>query len=118
MTIQEKLLITALKMPKKYFNIHSERILQKIPRRDIEDYARWELDMIEEDEANEHCDCMDITKQDNDDLLSELESRGLKLQGDNLITSDLVHRFCKIAELENPIKLQSIIEQLEKDNNL
>lgn len=118
MTIQEKLFRNALKGSKKYFDLHGEEALDLIDNRDIEEYARWHLYMIEEDEANEKCDCERIEDADADDLLYELERKGIKLQGDNIVTSDLVNRFAKIVQLDDPIKLTGIIEQLEKENNL
>jgi hypothetical protein len=74
--------------------------------------------MIDVDDADEHCDCDRIEDANESDLLNALEDLGVKPHGENIITDDLVHRFIRILRVDNPLKIQAIIEQLERENNL
>lgn len=118
MTIQERMFRNALKGSKKYFDEYTRDVLDIVPDYDIKHYSEYWLDMIDEDDADEHCDCDRIEDANESDLLNALENLGVKLYGDNIISDDLVYRFINILKVDNPMKIQAIIEQLEKDNNL
>lgn len=114
MTIQEKLFRNALKGSKKYFRKYSNEVLKVVGNDNVRSYAEWRLDMVDDDS----CTLDHLDDCNTDDLLYELEKKGMKLQGDNIVTSDLAIRFAKIVELDDPTKLTAIIEQLERENNL
>lgn len=118
MTIQEQLFRNALKGSKKYFIRYSNEVLKVVGNHNVRHYAEYRLDMINENEVKERCNYDHLEDCDADDLLYELEKKGIKLQGDNIVTSDLAIRFAKIVELDDPTKLTAIIEQLERENNL
>lgn len=110
MTIQEKIFRNALKGSKKYFDEYASDVLKIVPDCNIKEYAEWDLDMIEEEDADEHCDCDRIEDANESDLLNALENLGVKLHGENIITDDLVYRFINILSVDDPLKIQAIIE--------
>lgn len=118
MTIQERIFQYALKGSSKYFEKSPEVVMNKLSRYDIERYASWNLNMIDEDEADQHCNCRTIDYCNDSEIIEEYEKRGLKPFKGNIVKDDILDRFEKIAEIENPLKILAIIEQLEKENNL
>lgn len=117
-TIQEKIFQHALKGASKYFRENPTVVLHKVSRWDIERYAKDYLDMIEETDAKDHCGCTSLYACGNSEVLEEFEFRGLEIPYDNIIKEDIFTRFEKIVQVENPLKILTILDQLEKDNNL
>ncbi|MDR2223578.1 MAG: hypothetical protein LBE34_12740 [Flavobacteriaceae bacterium] len=118
MTIQERIFRNALKGSKKYFDEYADEVLEIVTNEEIKDYVFWEFYLIEKDDAYECCGLEHLEDANESDLLNALENLGVKLHGENIISDDLVHRFIKILRVDNPLKIQAIIEQLERENNL
>ncbi|WBV60271.1 hypothetical protein PFY12_14680 [Chryseobacterium camelliae] len=79
---------------------------------DIEEYAKAEYDLIDEDERKE------IGDYDDDDILSEAEYRGIlpvsaELQNENILNEDFVARFVEIINRGNTAEIENTLSFIE-----
>lgn len=80
---------------------------------DIEDYAKDEYNLIDEDDKD------DISDFDDDDLLKEAEKRGIhinntSIQNENIINQNFLSRFAQIINRGYDIEIGKILDELEK----
>ncbi len=80
---------------------------------DIEDYAKYEYNLIDEDDKD------DISDFDDDDLLKEAEKRGIhinntSIQNENIINQNFLSRFAQIINRGYDIEIGKILDELEK----
>lgn len=80
---------------------------------DIEDYAKYEFDLIDADEK------YDLSEFTDDDILDEAEKRRLYLnnasiENENIINEDYLVRFAEIINRGNDIEIGNFLEELEK----
>lgn len=118
MTIQEKIFQHALKGASIYFRKNPVDVLNKLYKSDIERYAINELDLIERFDAERHCSCRDINSCKDSEIIDEFINRDLYISQSTIVEEDIFTRFEKIVQVENPLKILTILDQLEKDNNL
>lgn len=79
---------------------------------DIEEYAKAEYDLIDEDERKE------ISDYDDNDVLSEAEYRGIlpvsaELQNENILNEDFVTRFVTIVNRGDTAEIENTLSFLE-----
>ena len=79
---------------------------------DIEDYAKQNYDLIDEDEKD------DISDFDDDDLIMEAEKRKLHLRNasiknENIINENYLDRFAEIINRGNDIEIGNFLYDLE-----
>ncbi|MEA1849235.1 hypothetical protein U9K52_09950 [Chryseobacterium sp. MHB01] len=79
---------------------------------DIEEYAKDEYDLIDEDERK------DISDFDDDDILEAAEYRGIlpesvELENENIMNEDFVSRFVTIIDRGNISEIENTLEFLE-----
>ena len=79
---------------------------------DIEDYAKYEYDLIDEDDKD------DISDLDDDSLLKEAEKRKLHLRNasiknENIINENYLDRFSEIINRGNDIEIGNFLDDLE-----
>lgn len=80
---------------------------------DIEEYAKDEYNLIDEDDKD------DISDFDDDDLLKEAEKRGIhinntSIQNENIINQNFLSRFAQIINRGYDIEIGKILDELEK----
>ena len=80
---------------------------------DLEDYAKDEYDLIDEDEQN------DLEDFDDEDFIQEAKRRKLhvnhpELVNENIINQDFISRFVNIIDRGNDIVIGEVLEELEK----
>jgi len=90
------------------FNNFEDDILELIEESNIEEYAKDNLGLIDEDDAEEK----DISDFTDSEILEEVKDR--KLNGaTNIISSNFLERFCKIIDAENALLLDNLLSDLE-----
>ena len=90
------------------FNNFEDNILELIEESNIEEYAKDNLGLIDEDDAEEK----DISDFTDSEILEEVKDR--KLNGaTNIISSNFLERFCKIIDAENALLLDNLLSDLE-----
>jgi len=92
------------------FNEFEKTILENINQGVIENYAEWNLGLIEADDVEE----THIEDFSDEDILQELAARKILGGNTNIINQDFLLRFSKIIEKENNILLESILNDFEK----
>ena len=80
---------------------------------DLEDYAKYEYDLIDED------DIKDIEDFYDEDIIAEAKRRKLhvnhpELVNENIINQDFISRFVKIIDRGNDIEIEEFLDELEK----
>lgn len=90
------------------------KILNKLDKWDIEDYAKDNLDLVHEDDVES-----DINDFSNGEILSEANNRGLLATGANdIVKDDLAKRFASVLKVASQFELEEIINQLEIKHKL
>ena len=80
---------------------------------DIEEYAKYEYDLTEEDDVKDLKDIYD------EDIIGEAQRRKLhvnhpELINENIMNQDFISRFVKIIDRGNDIEIERVLEELEK----
>ena len=80
---------------------------------DLEEYAKYEYNLIDEDDKD------DISDLHDDDILQEAEKRGIHInntfiQNENIINQNFLSRFAQIINRGNDIEIEKILDELEK----
>ena len=96
------------------FENFQNEILTNLTPDVVKKYAKWEFDLITEDD----CDCSDEAKElsdfDDSEIYKELQKRRLFTNINfNVISADFIQRFTKIIERENAIVLDSVLSEFE-----
>ena len=92
------------------FREFEKTILENINQNVVENYAEWNLNLINEDEIEK----TNIEDFSDEDILQELADRKILGGNTNIINQDFLLRFSKIIEKENNILLESILNDFEK----
>ena len=92
------------------FEEFEKTILENINQYVIENYAKWNFDLVSEDDV----ESTDIEDFSDEDILQELADRKILGGNTNIINQDFLFRFSKIIDKENNILLESILNDFEK----
>ena len=92
------------------FKDFEETILENINQNVVENYAEWNLGLINEDEIEK----TNIDDFSDKDILEELAARKILVGNTNIINQDFLLRFSKIIDKENNILLENILNDFEK----
>ena len=92
------------------FEEFEKTILENINQYVIENYAKWNFDLVSEDDV----ESTDIEDFSDKDILQELADRKILGGNTNIINKDFLFRFSKIIDKENNILLESFLNDFEK----
>ncbi len=98
------------------FKIFENNILKNLHSNIVEDYAKFEFDLIDEDS----CDCSDEEKNINDfsdEEVSEQFYHNMKLKL-SIVNKNQLDRFYKVLEKANPEEIESFLKQQEVKNKI
>lgn len=107
-----KVTVEKFKLRREYdrqFKSLEEDILRYLPEDVIENYAEWNLEMVNERDVEEK----DINDFSDQEVLEEAKARKLFGENTSIISDSFFDRFGKIMIKENAIHLDSLLTELE-----
>lgn len=112
---EEKTYINTSKYQKQFYKFEN-KILKELHNDIVEDYAKFEFDLIEQDDCECNEDDKNISDFDDEEISEEFYHRnGLKL---SLISKNHLDRFIKIINTCNTKEIEKFLIAQEIKNNL